>query len=126
MNTSLHEIQADLQRLATQQNQMQQQGSQPSNISQHGQPYSHTQPQYHTEQTQYHPNLPPIQLRTHPTYQQQPQPMHSLINQHQMVHGYSNSPPLQQTAFSQHQMNQLPQPQMHSMVSQICFPVILL
>ncbi|XP_026293230.1 patronin isoform X4 [Frankliniella occidentalis] len=119
MNTSLHEIQADLQRLATQQNQIQQQTPQPANITQHGQPYSHQQPQYHTEQPSYHQNLPPpIQLRTHPTYQQQqPQPMHSLINQHQMVHGYSNSPPLQQTAFSQHQMNQHPQAQMHSMMN---------
>lgn len=145
MNTSLHEIQADLQRLATQQNQIQQQGSQ----TQHGQPYSHSQShqphsQFHPEQSPYQ-NLPPIQLRTHPTYQQpsmqqqpqqqqhhhmqqsqpiqqhqhmqQSQPMHSLINQHQMVHGYSNSPPLQQNAFSQHQMNQLPPNQMHSMVN---------
>ncbi|XP_034230679.1 patronin isoform X3 [Thrips palmi] len=138
MNTSLHEIQADLQRLATQQNQIQQQGSQTGNMSQHGQPYGHSQSQqphsqYHQEQSPYQ-NLPPIQLRTHPTYQQPPmqqhmqsqpmqqhmqqsQPMHSLINQHQMVHGYSNSPPLQQNAFSQHQMNQAPQNQMHSMVN---------
>ncbi|KAK3922426.1 Patronin, partial [Frankliniella fusca] len=118
MNTSLHEIDANLLRLATQRNQIhQQQTPQSANITQHGQPYSHPQPQYHSEQPSYHQNLPPIQLRTHPTYQQQPQPMHSLINQHQMVHGYSNSPPLQQNAFSQHQMNQLPQPQMHSMMN---------
>ncbi|KAE8747737.1 hypothetical protein FOCC_FOCC005560 [Frankliniella occidentalis] len=112
MNTSLHEIQADLQRLATQQNQIQQQTPQPANITQHGKAeflsdflllqsvvYYHQhqmQPQQHQMQPQQHQ----MQAQQH---QMQAQQHQMQAQQHQMQAQQSMQP--QQT------MQIVPQPQ---------------